>query len=112
MNLSRLNKYKIMWIFVHFDLPTFTKKDRKAYSEFRKFLLDDGFAMMQYSMYARHCSSRENAEVHKLRVKQRMPSKGQIIIFEITDVQFGRMEFFQGKEPKPAANQPTQLTLF
>jgi len=48
--LDRLNKYKIMWVFVHFDLPTETKKDRKNYTEFRKFLIKDGFMMMQFSI--------------------------------------------------------------
>jgi len=110
--LNRLNKYQIMWVFVHFDLPTETKKDRKNYTKFRKYLLEDGFNMIQYSMYARHCSSRENADVHKKRVKSHLPPLGQVIIFEITDVQFGRLEFFYGKKPKENPNQPKQLELF
>ena len=110
--LNRLNQYQIMWVFVHFDLPTDTKKDRKAYSQFRKFLLDDGFTMMQYSMYARHCSSRENAEVHKKRVKGQLPPFGKIIVFEITDAQFGKLEFFTGKKVVNRPNQPRQLELF
>lgn len=101
-----------MWVFVHFDLPTQTKKERKAYSEFRKFLIQDGFQMMQYSMYSRHCSSRENAEVHKKRVKARIPALGQVILFEITDAQFGRLEFYFGKKPVTDEALPTQLTLF
>lgn len=101
-----------MWIFVHFDLPTETKKERKAYSDFRKKLLNDGFKMMQYSMYARHCSSRENAAVHKKRVIANMPDYGEIIIFEITDVQFGRMEFYKCTKPAPPTQQSKQLTLF
>ncbi len=110
--LNRLNKYQIMWVFVHFDLPTETKKDRKIYGKFRKFLIEDGFIMMQYSMYARHCSSRENAEVHKKRVKLQLPPLGKVIVFEITDAQFGRMEFFYGQKPKPPSNLPRQLELF
>jgi len=110
--LNRLNQYQIMWIFVHFDLPTETKTDRKAYARFRKFLLDDGYTMMQYSMYARHCSSRENAAVHKKRIKLQLPSLGKIIVFDITDAQFGRLEFFTGKKILPTPNQPKQLELF
>lgn len=110
--MQRLNQYKIMWVFVHFDLPTETKKDRKEYARFRKFLLEDGFIMFQYSMYARHCSSRENATVHKNRVKREMPPMGEVIIFEITDAQFARMEFFQCKKKKTNPNTPTQLSLF
>lgn len=101
-----------MWVFVYFDLPTETKKDRKAYSTFRKGIMKDGFVMIQYSIYARHCNSRENAEVHKKRVKKAMPEKGNIIIFEITDAQFGRMEFFYGGNTTEPPNTPQQLCLF
>lgn len=48
-----LNGYRIMWLFVFFDLPTETKKDRKNASGFRNQLLKDGFSMMQYSVYIR-----------------------------------------------------------
>lgn len=112
MGLDQLNKYRILWIFVYFDLPTTTKKERKAYSTFRKNLLRDGFAMIQYSIYVRHCSSRENAEVHKRRVKNFLPEKGEVIIFEITDAQFGRMEFFTGPKTKDRPDTPQQLELF
>lgn len=101
-----------MWIFVMFDLPTETKKDRKVYAKFRKEILADGFQMFQFSMYIRHCSSRENMEVHIQRVKKILPPKGHIGIMNITDKQFGQMEIFRGKEEtkKPASVQ--QLELF
>ena len=94
-----------MWVFVHFDLPTETKKDKKAYTVFRKFLIQDGFNMIQFSMYARHCSSSENAEVHKKRVKSMIPEHGKVIVFEITDAQFGRLEFLHGKKKKERAQK-------
>lgn len=110
--LNRLNKYQIMWVFVHFDLPTDTKVDRKNYSIFRKFLIKDGFNMLQYSIYARHCSSRENAEVHKKRVKANLPPHGEVILFEITDTQFGKIDFYCEKKAAEKPNQPKQLELF
>ena len=58
-----------MWVLVFFDLPTETKKERKAAAKFRKDLLCDGFTMFQFSIYLRHCPSMENAEVHIKRVK-------------------------------------------
>ena len=63
---ERLNAYRIMWVLAHFDLPTETKKHRKAYAEFRKQIMKDGFQMFQFSMYIRHCSSRENAVTRPL----------------------------------------------
>lgn len=101
-----------MWIFVMFDLPTETQKDRKMYAKFRKDILTDGFQMFQFSMYIRHCSSRENADVHIQRVKKLLPSKGHIGILNITDKQFGQMEIFKGKEEIEKPQTVQQLELF
>ena len=57
MSEVRLNAYRIMWLFVFFDLPTTTKTERRHAAQFRKALEKDGFSMMQYSVYVRHCSS-------------------------------------------------------
>jgi CRISPR-associated protein Cas2 len=110
--MNRLNEYRIMWVLVFFDLPVETKKEKKAYSDFRKQLIDDGFAMFQFSIYLRHCSSRENAEVHIKRVKNILPDKGHIGILCITDKQFGSMELFYGKKEKTVATPYQQLELF
>lgn len=101
-----------MWIFVFFDLPTNTKKQRKAAGTFRKKLLDNGFNMFQFSIYTRSCPSRENAEVHISRIKSLLPKDGNVGILCITDKQFGMMEIFysQQKEDTPAPVQ--QLELF
>jgi len=109
---ERLNAYRIMWVLVHFDLPTETKKDRKAYALFRKQILKDGFQMFQFSMYIRHCSSKENAEVHVERVKKILPAKGHVGILCITDKQFGMMEIFRGKETVKGPETVQQLEMF
>ena len=80
MEHNRLNAYHIMWLFVFFDLPTNTKKERKAAARFRKDLIQDGFTMMQYSVYIRHCASKESGEVHSKRIKSCIPDKGQVSI--------------------------------
>ena len=101
-----------MWVLVLFDLPTETKKDKKAYVDFRKNLQKDGFTMFQFSIYLRHCPSRENAEVHIKRVKSSLPEKGNIGIITITDKQFGMMELFQGKKQTEVDTPFQQLELF
>ncbi|MGD9489606.1 MAG: CRISPR-associated endonuclease Cas2 [Calditrichaceae bacterium] len=108
----RLNPYRIMWLLVFFDLPVVKDKDRKAYTKFRKKLMQDGFTQMQYSVYLRHCASRENAEVHIKRVKSFLPPKGVVSILRVTDKQFGMIESFISREPidPPASGQ--QLELF
>lgn len=101
-----------MWVVVMFDMPTETKTDRKRYAKFRKQILSDGFNMFQFSMYIRHCMSRENAEVHVQRVKRILPEKGHIGILCITDKQFGQMEIYNGKKTATAPPAYHQLELF
>jgi len=101
-----------MWVFVFFDLPTATKKDRYEYTQFRKRLVRDGFTMLQYSIYTRHCNSRENADVHIKRTKNGLPPKGEVIIFSLTDKQFGMMEFFRYASEVERPETPQQLELF
>ena len=110
--MDRLSEYRIMWILVLFDLPTETKKDKKAYANFRKNLQRDGFTMFQFSIYVRHCSSSENANVHIKRVKSFLPEYGKVGIMCITDKQFSNIELFYGKK-SIAVNAPgQQLELF
>ena len=78
--MNRFSEYRIMWVLVFFDLPTETKKDRKTYAEFRKNLQRDGFTMLQFSIYVRHCASSENAAVHIKRVKSMLPEFGKVYI--------------------------------
>ena len=110
--MERFSEYRIMWVLVFFDLPTETKKERRAYADFRKKLQNDGFCMFQFSIYLRHCASRENAEVHIRRVKSMLPDAGNVGVLCITDKQFGQMELFQGKKEKEKKTEGQQLELF
>ena len=109
---KRLNAYRIMWVLVFFDLPTETLQQRKIYTRFRKRIIKDGFQMFQFSIYMRHCSSRENAEVHIKRVKMILPEKGHVVIMCITDKQFGMMEIFHGHKITKSAASSQQLEMF
>ena len=112
LNFERLNAYRIMWVLVFFDLPTETKKDRKIYAKFRKEIMVYGFQMFQFSIYLRHCSSRENANVHIERVKKILPEKGHVGIMCITDKQFSMMEIFRGHDQVKTPETVQQLELF
>lgn len=109
---DRFSEYRIMWIMVFFDLPTETVLDRKRYASFRKMLVQDGFAMFQYSIYVRHCPSWENAEVHIRRVKMNLPESGQVGILCITDKQFDRIEVYFSRKKENRHRPSQQLELF
>ena len=103
---------KAMWIIVLFDLPTETKQQKRTYTQFRKFLLEDGFVMTQYSVYTRHSSSHDNANVHIKRVKSALPAEGEVRIIKITDKQFADIEVFYGRKAKSIEKAPEQLSFF
>lgn len=110
--MDRFSEYRIMWVLVFFDIPVETKKQRKAYANFRKVLIQDGFTMFQFSIYVRHCPSRENADVHIKRVKLSLPEYGKVGIFKITDKQFAEIELFECMKPKTRNPIVQQLELF
>ena len=107
-----LSKYRAMWLVAMFDLPVTTKPARKAYAEFRRVLLNRGFTMLQYSVYARYCVSEEASETHRKYLAGALPDEGQVRLMAITDRQFGKMQVFYGKKRADAESPPDQLLLF
>lgn len=101
-----------MWLFVMFDLPTETKKQRKNAATFRKELQKDGFTMHQYSVYIRYCGSLESANVHIRRVKSLIPEEGHVSILTITDKQYSGIENIWGAIAKKSKPAPLQLEFF
>ncbi len=99
-----------MWIFALFDLPVDTREAKSAYRHFHDFLIEDGFRMLQYSVYTRHCASGENAAVHDMRIRQNLPPEGEVRVFLLTDLQFERMQVFVGNLRAPIEKAPEQLT--
>lgn len=111
-SISRFSAYRAMWLFVFYDLPTETKKDRHNFQQFRKKLMQDGFAMHQYSVYVRHCASAENADVHEARVRKAVPDRGKISILRITDKQYGNIVNLWGKKSSTMPSAGSQLEIF
>ena len=109
---TALSAYQVMWLFVFFDLPTNTKKQRHAATRFRKDLVQDGFTMMQFSVYIRHCASKESLTVHLKRLQAAIPEEGLVSALQVTDRQFGSTINFVGKRSEPPLEAPLQLEFF
>ena len=107
-----ISGYRSMWVMVMFDLPVDTKAARRHYSQFRKKLLADGFARVQYSVYCRHCASEENTCMHVGRVEAWIPPDGEVRVLSITDKQYERMRVFWGKRRQAPEKPAAQLELF
>lgn len=101
-----------MWLLVLFDLPVKSKKERKLATQMRTKLLQDGFQMFQFSIYMRHCASRENADVHEKRVSKLIPALGKVAILRVTDQQFGLMKVFYAEKKIPNPKAGIQLEMF
>lgn len=80
-----------------FDLPVVNEKDRKIYTKFRNFLLDDGYVMLQYSVYVRICKNADDIKKHELRLSMHMPTNGNVRLIQITEKQFENMKTLVGK---------------
>lgn len=106
---NALSGYSIMWLYVMFDLPVETKKQRKDAAYFRKMLLKEGFTMYQFSVYTRHCASNESALMHVNRVRLFVPDEGLVCILRVTDKQFGDTIQLVGRKRKPPPPAPVQL---
>lgn len=87
---------KFMRIIVFFDLPVVRKRDRKIYAKFRRFLLNDGYDMVQYSVYSRLCNGTDMTNKHLKRLNEILPPRGSIRCLTITEKQYEEMRFLVG----------------
>lgn len=104
---------KFMRILVMFDMPTYTKADRKNSAKFRKELIKDGFIMLQFSVYVRICKGVASANSHLDRLDLILPPKGNVRGLILTEKQFDHMRLLLGKKSEiEEVNKPRQLLLF
>lgn len=85
-----------MWIIVFFDLPVQKPSQRRKATQFRNFLLKDGYLMLQYSVYARVCKGKEAVDKHVKRMVSELPSEGSVRALNVTDKQYAKMKILLG----------------
>lgn len=101
-----------MWCLVLFDLPVKTKPQRREATRFRNFLLDIGFSMVQYSVYAKFWPT-GGQDVPTLRaIKSNLPPGGQVRMLAVTDRQWGTAHRFENAKAVEEEQGPQQLTIF
>lgn len=104
--------YVGMWLIALFDLPVTTSMHRRLYTRFRKVLLKDGFVMLQYSVYARYCTSEDASKVHRDLIRAHCPPEGEVRTMLLTERQYGKMDVITGGKRKPSEPKPVQLEFF
>ena len=103
------------WLLVAFDLPTLSKKERKAAHDFREWLKDDGYTMLQWSVYVRACVTFARQETHLARLRAHLPPEGSVRALFVTRSQWERSFVMHGKanqEGDPPEDLPEQILLW
>ena len=93
------------WVMAMFDLPVGTDEERKAASGFRKNLLESGYIMIQFSVYARPCVSYDQLKNHINRVKAFVPCAGNVRLMFMTDEQLEKSSTVIGPNYKQGNRQ-------
>ena len=112
MTMPQLSGYRLMWIFVMFDLPVANREQSRKATKFREFLLDQGFEKSQFSVYARFCNGKEQFETYLRRIETNLPDRGDVHILTFTDKQYENIVRYSGQRRKRQQKNPDQLALF
>lgn len=100
---------RYMRLLVFFDLPVVTRAERRAYTVFRRFLLNDGYDMIQFSVYGRIVNGNDAEQKHLKRLVDNLPPEGSVRCLTVTEKQFASMKLLVGlplfQEKAVKANQ-------
>lgn len=111
LNEERIS-YKIMRLIVLFDMPVLTEDERREYTHFRSFIMDDGFMMLQYSVYTRYCANDSDADKHMKRIEDYKPKYGNVRILKVTENQFTSMVLVAGEKSDQEKAETDEQLLF
>ena len=107
----REEEIRFVYLFVFFDLPVKTRGERRDATRFRKFLVNDGYDMMQLSVYTRVCRGQDAVDKHLSRVERNLPPDGSVRALQVTERQFARMKLFVGPVTQQEQMGAGQLVL-
>lgn len=102
-------KNRFMRTIVFFDLPVLKSADRKNYRKFRKYLIKEGFIMLQNSVYSKICLNSQQADLLVQRIKHNSPKKGIIQILNLTEKQYSQIEYIIGNANTIVENSESSL---
>ena len=102
---------RIMRTMVFFDLPNVYAKDKQNYLKFRKFLLSEGFIMMQESVYSKIILNQQQADLLFNRVRKNAPKKGIIQVLTVTEKQYSQIEYIIGEPDTKIINDDSKLVI-
>lgn len=102
---------RVMRVVVFFDLPITTIQGIRAYTKFRRFLLKDGFIMMQESVYSKLAQNQLAANALISHVRKNSPDEGLIQILTVTEKQYSNMEMIIGNKKDDVINSSERMII-
>lgn len=102
---------RVMRTIVFFDLPNIYLKDKKNYLKFRKYLLSEGFIMMQESVYSKIVMNSQQSTLLLDRLRKHAPKKGLIQVLTITERQYSQIEYIIGENQSKIINTEDRLVV-
>lgn len=103
--------YRFMRVFVFFDLPVAGLENRRNYTKFRKFLIKNGFIMMQESVYCRMALNQNSAKIITDNIRRNKPPEGMVQVLTVTEKQFSKMEFITGEFNSDVVDSDERLVI-
>ena len=100
---------RVMRVIVFFDLPITTIQGIRAYTKFRRFLLKDGFIMMQESVYSKLAQNQLAANSLISHIRKNSPDEGLIQILTVTEKQYSNMEMIIGNKKVDVINSSERM---
>lgn len=93
-----MSDYRNMRLLLMFDLPTIEDYEKKEYANFRKCIIKNGYYMLQFSVYTKCVNTQTKVEQELNKIKQFLPTNGNVRIITITEKQFINMAILLGKK--------------
>lgn len=101
--------HRFMRVMVFFDLPIETQKNRHDYAVFRRYLIKNGFIMMQKSVYSKLVLNGVTSRAVREKVRQNLPPEGLVEMLEVTENQFSRIEYMLGDKQSTVVESMDRL---
>lgn len=100
-----------MRILVMFDLPVITDTDRREYRKFRKFLILNGFLILQESVYCKIAQNSVVADGIVENIKKNKPQAGLVQMLKVTEKQYSKMEYIVGESKSEVLDSDERLII-
>lgn len=103
--------YRFMRVLIFFDLPVVSEKDRREYRKFRKYLIKNGFLMLQESVYCKLAQNSTVGEAICENIRKNRPSSGLVQLLKVTEKQYAKMDFIVGESQSEVIDSDERLVI-